>query len=338
LQGDTSKPWPGGVVNYFITNNRINLNQAGGISAQYPIRCLGASGGIISGNIIGDTTAAGSTNDSIGPAGCSNMVIANNNIFNGGDGINSMACYDVVIANNGINNPGGYGISTFNQTASPGLAVSRITITGNVITSAGKAGIRVVDGTTAGTAHDYVVSNNVLSGPGMAPDAIHIEANDGVVSGNVIDLQSGANDGIGIQGSFCHCIDNQVWNGGTGSHGINLGVSTPVDHCSIIGNHVHGIPTPLNTILTNLTACVIRGNVGINPYGAVTAPTISTATITNTSPFDCMVYIAGGNGVGVTLQGTSTGLGTGIGYLVPAGGTIKLSYSSAPTGWVWIAN
>lgn len=81
---------------------------------------------------------------------------------------------------------------------------------------------------------------------------------------------------------------------------------------------------------------VARGNAGYNPVGhAVTQPAVpaSTTAQTNTTGVDCMVYVTGGTVTAIAVGGTATGLIAGA-FLVPAGSTITLTYSAAPT-WQW---
>lgn len=77
---------------------------------------------------------------------------------------------------------------------------------------------------------------------------------------------------------------------------------------------------------------------GYNPTGPQSAPSMpaSGTALTNPFPFDTTVYISGGTVTAIDVGGTSTGLTSGS-VFVPAGETITLTYSSAPT-WVWIGN
>ena len=79
-------------------------------------------------------------------------------------------------------------------------------------------------------------------------------------------------------------------------------------------------------------------NSGYNPTGPQTAPAIpsSGTAYTNPFPFDCAVYITGGTVTAIAIGGTATGLTSGQ-FFVPAGETIALTYSAAPT-WVWVGN
>ena len=82
----------------------------------------------------------------------------------------------------------------------------------------------------------------------------------------------------------------------------------------------------------------ISGNPGYNPVGPLTAPGVPATTVAYTNPFGvaCAVFITGGTVTAVAIGGTSTGLTSGM-FRVPAGQTIKLTYSSAPT-WTWFGD
>lgn len=55
--------------------------------------------------------------------------------------------------------------------------------------------------------------------------------------------------------------------------------------------------------------------------------------VTNTSPLPASVVVSGGTGTNVTINGVAQGTFDGT-YTVPAGGTISLTYTVAPT-WTW---
>lgn len=57
---------------------------------------------------------------------------------------------------------------------------------------------------------------------------------------------------------------------------------------------------------------------------------------TNTSGTDCTVYVTGGTVTAVAVNGIATGLTAGA-FRVPAGQTITLTYTAAPT-WVWVGD
>lgn len=86
------------------------------------------------------------------------------------------------------------------------------------------------------------------------------------------------------------------------------------------------------------TPAVARGNVGYNPVGSLAAPAVpaSGTAQTNTLGVDATVFVTGGTVSAVAIGGTNTGLTSGT-FRVPAGQTITLTYSVAPT-WTWFGD
>jgi hypothetical protein len=95
---------------------------------------------------------------------------------------------------------------------------------------------------------------------------------------------------------------------------------------------------PIRNNANGTTAeCRIRNVAGYNPVGFITAPSVpaSATAITNMTGVDVMVYIVGGTLTGnVEIGGHGVMQVTNTAYLLPAGVTIKLTYSSAPA-WSW---
>lgn len=69
--------------------------------------------------------------------------------------------------------------------------------------------------------------------------------------------------------------------------------------------------------------------------GGFTTPSVpaSGTAVTNTSPLSASVVVTGGTVSAVDVNGVSAGTGDGT-YTVPAGQTISLTYTAAPT-WTW---
>ena len=83
----------------------------------------------------------------------------------------------------------------------------------------------------------------------------------------------------------------------------------------------------------------IKNCSGYNPVGPLASqPTVpaSGTAYANVNGVDCAVYVTGGTVTAVAIGGTATGLTSGQ-FFVPAGETITLTYSAAPT-WVWVGN
>jgi hypothetical protein len=74
---------------------------------------------------------------------------------------------------------------------------------------------------------------------------------------------------------------------------------------------------------------------GVDGGGGFTTPAVpaSTTPVTNTAPFSALVVITGGTMTNVSINGVTVGTGAGT-YTVPAGGTITMTYTAAPT-WTW---
>lgn len=146
----------------------------------------------------------------------------------------------------------------------------------------------------------------------------------------------------------CGATLNVLWNNCTGYDDQSTPTQTVpfyvyADNGGTINAHISS-----NRSLTgswsvgNNTTGVLTGkfssNIGYNPTGPQTAPTMpaSGTALTNPFPFDAMVYISGGTVTAIEVGGTATGIISG-GVLVPAGETITLTYSAAPT-WVWVGS
>jgi hypothetical protein len=89
------------------------------------------------------------------------------------------------------------------------------------------------------------------------------------------------------------------------------------------------------------THSVIRNNIGFNPVGTnspISQPAVpaSTTVYTNAFGVDAMVHVTGGTVSAIAIGATATGLTSGS-FRVPAGQTIKLTYTVAPT-WKWFGD
>lgn len=119
-----------------------------------------------------------------------------------------------------------------------------------------------------------------------------------------------------------------------GASGINFGAASDTNAVRITGG----------PILSGNTTAAIR--IGATNYSAppanVAAPGVplTTVALTNQFAFDATVCVTpGASTCAVALDGTATGItlassGVGQAFRVPAGGTITLTYTSAPT-WTW---
>ena len=144
---------------------------------------------------------------------------------------------------------------------------------------------------------------------------------------NCIDLDDGGNKS--------NVIDGCTFNGGgswTNAIAENANLGSPGNTYS--NNDTGGMPLVLHTGTS-------RGNRGYNPRGTSVAqpavPASGTAQ-TNTTGVDCMVFLTGGTfTANHQIGGQSIGNSTATVLRVPAGQTVTLTYSAAPT-WVWVGD
>ena len=82
-------------------------------------------------------------------------------------------------------------------------------------------------------------------------------------------------------------------------------------------------------------ASITRGNIGYNPVGKLGPPAVPATTVALVNPYnvDCDVNITGGTVTVISIGGQATGQTSGK-VFVPAGQSITLTYSVAPT-WTW---
>ncbi len=136
--------------------------------------------------------------------------------------------------------------------------------------------------------------------------------------------------------NYCSVTGNSVIGAaGSGSGGATF-YCNGGSYASYVGNSIDG---SANIALSSFGAHVVfANNPGINPFGPQAAPAVpaSGTALTNPFPFDTAVYVSGGTVTAVDLGGTATGLTSGQ-FSVPAGETITLTYSAAPT-WVWVGS
>ncbi len=99
------------------------------------------------------------------------------------------------------------------------------------------------------------------------------------------------------------------------------------------------IPGTSGTITLNATSTdKVHHNAGYNPVGPITPPAVPATTVayTNNYGVDMTVFVNGGTVTVVAIGGTTTGQVAGL-FRVPAGQTITLTYSVAPT-WTWFGD
>jgi hypothetical protein len=184
--------------------------------------------------------------------------------------------------------------------------------------------------------------NSYASGCSIAAGALHTKFVGCTFSGN----NAGA---VGAHGlavaaattdfSVIGCRIGGTLGFGTQTYGVSIAAGASdryiIRECNFQGNTSGGISDGGTGVSKFLQA-----NVGFNPRGNLGPPAVAASTVAVNNPYgvDCMVYIAGGTISAVTVNGTATGLGvTNDGYFVPAGGSIAITYTVAPT-WKWFGS
>jgi hypothetical protein len=119
--------------------------------------------------------------------------------------------------------------------------------------------------------------------------------------------------------------------------GIDWGTAS-VSGISVTENTVQGGMTGTLPYGAGTNRTLVKGNLGLNPPGALTPPALppilgGPGVITNPFPYDCTVYLSGGTGLSIAVNGISIPVSGPI--RVPAGATVSISYSVAPT-WTWV--
>lgn len=272
---------------------------------------------------------------------------ASNNVSLGGQIQFPFSDYAVIIGNtvenntiqndvNTANNVQIIGNKVMNATPAPGYAGIRVSgnnciIQGNDITVTTNDGISVTGASSGGS----IVGNRIYSSWSSAASGQALNdngASDLIISNNYCDgvTGKGFTYGLNLTGTGHHVTENYftpgVFDGLTGSATYTL-----VEH-----NYFNVYNAPAASLLG--TYSVLRNNYRANPGGAQTAPAIPASGTAYTNPFafDCEVYITGGTVTVIAIGGTATGLTSGQ-FFVPAGETITLTYSAAPT-WTWFGN
>ena len=142
---------------------------------------------------------------------------------------------------------------------------------------------------------------------------------------NILDVNNSGNQN--------NIIEGNTVKSGSGWHAFVVEVAGTGTPGNLYANNI------TQGLVTTLVSGTARGNQGYNPVGhGVTQPSVpaSTTAQTNSTGVDCTVFVTGGTVSAIAIGGTSTGLTSGA-FRVPAGQTITLTYSSAPT-WQWFGD
>lgn len=168
---------------------------------------------------------------------------------------------------------------------------------------------------------DYCkISNNQIYGENTSTGSIRLIGTSETITGldisnNYLEqIGSGGITGIQLGGASPSLVDSNIANN------VLVDVST---------NFVNFVPAVIST------GNQIINNIGYNPIGNFTAPSIPATTVnyTNNYGYPCQVLISGGTVTEIDLDDIATGLTSGM-FVIAPGETINITYSSAPT-WKW---
>lgn len=124
---------------------------------------------------------------------------------------------------------------------------------------------------------------------------------------------------------------------GNTSYGVDIASGAQKVNISNVETRFNGSGSIRNLANGSAAEAKISNSPGYNPLGFISAPAIpaSGATETNLTGVDVMVYLVGGTLTGnVEINGHGVMQQTNTAYYLPAGATIKLTYSVAPA-WSW---
>lgn len=262
-------------------------------------------------------------------------------------------CTDSIIENNVIADSYGVGLrlDAVNE-----WVCKRLKVTGNEILRCYGEGLLLWGGDALDVSGNTIVNCASNNGPGGFGGGFNIRG----VTNSVFERNTVANNGhngIGldsatIQGATVNCTNNlfnanisrddgqnyDPYNGAHIQQGSGIKELGGTQGPNIfLNNQVSGTSQDWGISSTGNT---MRGNRGYNPVGKFSAqPTLPATGVayTNTLNADATVHITGGTVTAVSVGGQTTGLTTPATIRVPAGQTITVAYSAAPT-WVWFGD
>lgn len=317
-------------------------------------------GTIISGNTIiaPDTLNDGAAYSAIAASQCSDLVISNNRCTGAPSTTGSFvalylqAVTDSVVASNQVVDAYSVGMRF---DAANDWVCKRIAVTGNEILRCLGEGMIVYGGDS------LTVTNNVISfcasnaGPAGFGGALDVRgvANSEFI-GNVV--VNNGHGGIGLDDASInsvtvHTANNlfaanivrddgknyDAFDGSAQTQGSGIKeLATGQGPNTYLNNLVTGNTT--NWSITS-TGNTLRGNTNYNPvgkFGAQPAVPASTVAYTNILNTDATAHITGGTVTVISIGGQATGVTSGT-FRVPAGQTIAITYTVAPT-WIWFGD
>jgi parallel beta-helix repeat protein len=330
----------------------LTIWAAGGMQAPY--------GTVLAGNIITapDVTGDGAAYQAISATWCSDLTITDNRC--GGSpstqgyyiALHLQAVTDSTITGNQITDT--YAIGA-RLDAYEEFGCRRLQFTGNQILRVLGEGLIVWGGDS------LTITGNILSGcaanngPGGYGGALNLRGvQNSQISGNTI--VNNGHGGIGLDNATLHGVDvpcagnllagnivrddgrnTDVFNGAATQQGSGIKeLAAGQGPNTYVNNLVSGNGT--NWDITSL-GNTLRGNLNYNPVGRFASqPAVPASTVpqVNNRNADATVHVTGGTVTGIAIGGQTTGLTTGS-IRVPAGQSITLTYSSAPT-WTWFGD
>lgn len=164
------------------------------------------------------------------------------------------------------------------------------------------------------TGPNNIIEGNQIGNPSQvgSVEGIKLGSSNNIVLGNQFDLTNGA-------AHYTYCISEPV------AETNNI----------IQGNRVQ--PGTAGTIQINSGSSgdLVTGNVGYNPVGHITSPTVPASTVAYTNNFGmaATVYINGGTVSNISIDGVAIGTGNGF-FRINPGKSIAITYTAVPT-WFW---
>lgn len=164
------------------------------------------------------------------------------------------------------------------------------------------------------TGANQIIEGNQIGNPSSvgSVEGITISSTDNTIIGNAFDITKAA-------AHYTYCISESAAEGNNNiqSNRVKSGTTGTINlNASSTGNRVHN-------------------NLGYNPKGSITAPTVPATTVnfTNNYGSDATVYINGGAVTNISIAGVAIGTGAGF-FRVSSAQTIAITYSAVPT-WKW---
>lgn len=261
------------------------------------------------------------------------------------------ACSQSVLSGNLVTDAYSLGISLDSIQDWPCKAVS---VTGNEVLRCLGEGIKLFGGDSLNVANNTITYSAANGGPGGFGGGLNIRGvQNSVFSGNVV-YNNGR--GIGLDTASINSVNvataNNVFSGNIArDDGNNRDPYTGGATTQNFGFKELAAGQGPNTYVNNVasgnttnwtvssTGNTLRGNTGYNPvgkFGGQPAVPATTVAYTNILNADATAFITGGTVTVIAIGGQATGLTAGT-FRVPAGQTITLTYSVAPT-WLWFGD